>query len=164
MRDDIMDLVLLIVMLGITISVGFVGIVKERKDTEPVRQEYLQDKNTGTLPGYDIPSYGSFDGTLSGADLVLMTQIQDYYMPLPKKIRVAELNSSNEVVQKGDLDITSTYEAELAEYATLMKGFIGAEGYKNHYDMIFDDWKNLESNVDDSYTFTKLKKEKEIIK
>jgi hypothetical protein len=110
-RDEMIDLALFILILGIVISVGLSLAVRTEKQAREDSKILAEDKNTRTLKGYGINEYGTFDGSLTRAQAVLMMQVQDYYMPDPKKVTVLSKNGT-----KTDIEIVSTYKENLATY------------------------------------------------
>lgn len=136
MRDEVMDMLFIIVLLAITVACGFGVIVREQKNTNFYVQEYLADKNTKSIEGFVIPTYGDYNGTLSIGDAILVTQIQDQYMPLPRVIGndegTADVVITNIEHGKGGFD---------AGAYTKMKTYIDTSGgerftisYKSQFD------------------------------
>ena len=80
MRDEIMEMIYLVVLTALIISLGYVAVLNERKDTEQYVAELMEDKNVGLIESLILPAYGEYDGTLSKGDVILMSQIQHYYM------------------------------------------------------------------------------------
>lgn len=111
-KDDIIDLVLTILILGVVISVGLNMAVNTEKKAREDSKIIAEDKNTKSLRGYGIDEYGDFDGYFTVKELALMIQVQDYgYIPGPRKVTTVD-NTGN----KQDINIVSTYKDELAMY------------------------------------------------
>ena len=150
-RDEMIDLALFILILGIVISVGLSLAVRTEKQARQDSQILAEDKNTRTLKGYGINEYGDFDGLLTTQEVVLMMQVQDYYMPEPKKVSIQDTidsNSDKELDILGEIEVVSTYKARLTDY--------GREVYRlltsiNNYspDNRFDVRYNVGNTADD---------------
>lgn len=89
---DMLDLALLILVLALTISLGFGIIYSSIRLVDNSANSFMEDKNTGRNKGYIINEYGAYDGTLSQLEVVLVSQIQDDNMPSPRKIKVNGLD------------------------------------------------------------------------
>lgn len=85
---------MLILFFALVMTCGYSVILREQKQTQSYRQEYLRDKNTRAVDGFVLPTYGEYNGTLSAADAMLMAQIQDQYMPLPRTIAFGNIDGN----------------------------------------------------------------------
>lgn len=97
---EMLDIGLLIIVLGLAISLGINNLYKTYRQVQSDSLSYMEDKNTGKSKGYLINEYGTYDGTLSKMQVVLMSQIQDSNMPSPRKV----------VVNGKDVDIPFNYK------------------------------------------------------
>ena len=145
MRDDTFDLISLIVLVALILSLGYIVILKENKATEMYNQSLLEDKNVGLVEGVIIPVYGEYDGTLTAGEVVLMSQIQDWYMPSPKTLVVKD---------GGTMEITSTIEAEKVTYGVQMVQFVKNSGGKR-YSINYDNGTNYATDEDDFFNIEK---------
>ena len=111
-RDDMIDLALTILVLGVVISVGLNLAVRTEKKAREDSMILSEDKNTRSLKGYGINEYGDFDGNFTAKELALMIQVQDYeYIPGPRQVTTIDNEGS-----KRDIEIVSTYKDELTKY------------------------------------------------
>lgn len=136
MRDEMMDVLFLIILLAITVACGYAVILREQRSTNFYVQEYLSDKNTKSVEGFVIPTYGDYNGTLSIGDAILVSQIQDQYMPQPRVIANDE-NTDNVVITsvehgKGGLDEAAF--TKMKAYLTASKGERFVISYKSQFD------------------------------
>lgn len=147
MRDDAFDLISLIVLVGMLISLGFMLVAKENRVTAMYNQKLYEDKNVQMVQGVVIPVYGDYDGTLTPGDVILMSQIQDWYMPSPKKLIIED---------GGIVDVISTVEAERATYGANMVKYVLASGGKR-FGLVYDNGKDL-TDKDDDFFFIEKKR------
>ena len=147
MRDEIMEMIYLVVLTALIISLGYVAVLNERKDTEQYVAELMGDKNVGLIESLILPAYGEYDGTLSKGDVILMSQIQDYYMPLPKTIKVED---------GGELEITSVIEGNLASYGHQMIQYVNASG-GTKFNIEYDNGDDLSTEEDDYFFIKKAR-------
>lgn len=145
MRDDTFDLISLIVLVALIMSLGYITILKENKETEMYNQSLLEDKNVGLVEGVIIPVYGEYDGTLTAGEVVLMSQIQDWYMPKPKTLVVKD---------GGTMEITSTIDAEKDYYGAQMVQFVQSSGGKR-FSISYNNGTNYASDEDDYFYIEK---------
>lgn len=159
-EDGMLDIVALVVVLGIVIATGFSTFFNTAKDVKSLNQIAYEDKNSNTKMGEDVQLYDESTGKLNKFDLVLCTQVQDYYMPDPKAF----------TINGKKIDITSTYESDLYNYALtawdLIKNDPDTEMVKNPitglmekrevtYDTEYNLGKNLQDPSDDTYIAVK---------
>lgn len=147
MREETFDLVALVILTALIISLGYNSILKERKATEAYNQTILEDKNVSMVEGVIIPLYGDYDGTLTNSDLVLMSQIQDFYMPEPKTLKVKDA---------GDVTITSTIEAEKLSYGITMMDLVERSG-GIRFTLSYNNGKDYSSKEDDYFYIEKVR-------
>lgn len=147
MRDEAFDLVALVSLVALILTLGYMTILKEFKVTEMHNQSLLEDKNVGLVEGVIIPMYGEYDGTLTAGDVVLMSQIQDWYMPNPKTL----------VVQGGGtMEITSTIEGEKDVYGNRMVSYVNNSGGKR-FSIEYHNGTNYATTDDDYFSIEKMR-------
>lgn len=136
MRDEIMDILFIIILLSITISCGFVVILKEQRNTNFYVQEYLSDKNTKSVDGFVIPAYGDYNGTLSVGDAILISQIQDQYMPQPRVIANDEGTTQVEItnIEHGKGGFDENAYINMKNYLDISGGERFIISYKSQFD------------------------------
>lgn len=146
MRDEMWDIVVGIVLLAIGISIGLNMI--HRADRFSITQSKIgiEDKNTNRLVGTVDKKYGEFSGSLTDLELLLTTQVQDYYMPEPKRMKIGTNGSNNEI------EITSTYKSDLFNYMNTTYDILKSRGYPNgtEFDIIYS-LGNTGNKEDDAY-------------
>lgn len=147
MREDSYDVVFLVLLAVLFISLGYVTVLNEQKRTESYNASLIEDKNVGVIDSLVIPGYGDYDGTLTKGDVVLMSQIQDYYMPNPKKLHIED---------GGELEIKSTVDVDKVSYGAKMIGYVGASGGNRFY-LKYDDGTNLAQSDDDCFFIGKAR-------
>ena len=147
MRDEAFDLVALVSLVALILTLGYMVILKEFKTTEMYNQSLLEDKNVGLVEGVIIPMYGEYDGTLTSGEVVLMSQIQDWYMPAPKTLIVEG---------GGTMEITSTIEGEKDVYGTRMVLYVNASGGKR-FSIEYHNGTNYATPDDDYFSIKKMR-------
>lgn len=147
MRDETFDVVYLIALAAMIISLGYVTILNEYKDTRSYNSEFVEDKNVGMIESLIIPVYGDYDGTLTKGDVILMSQIQDYYMPSPKVIQVEDT---------GKIEITSTVEGNIESYGQQMITYVNASGGQR-FSIEYNNGTDLTTTDDDYYFIKKMR-------
>ncbi|ROR31735.1 hypothetical protein EDD66_101353 [Mobilisporobacter senegalensis] len=100
---ELLDIALVTIIIGLITSTSLANLYKDYRKVLENNYSYMDDKNTGKNKGFLINEYGTYDGTLSKLEVVLVSQIQDENMPNPRKIIINGL----------DVDIPFTYK----EYA-----------------------------------------------
>lgn len=170
--DDSLDIVILIVLIAAILSVGLTAVLRERDRTTAYTSEYVNDKNTRrSLITQDV--FGDEDGYYRIDDIYLTLQIQNYYMPQPKKIAVSYISKGNDGVASGTevvlgpLDVTSLHEDERDVYCEFLNNFIDnylLKGTTNkekdlealRFELDLDLGEDLKSSDDDFYVFRKV--------
>lgn len=160
-EDGMLDIVAMVIVLGIVIATGFTMFYRTASDVKSTNQIVYEDKNSSTKAGEDVVLYDESTGKLTKFDLVLCTQVQDYYMPEPKAF----------TINNKRIDIVSTYESDLYNYALaawkLIKDDPTSELVKNNatgamenreilYDTQFSLWDDLKKEDDDTYIAKKV--------
>lgn len=124
-REDMVDLALLIFLIGIVISIGLSLAIKTEKKAREVNS-ILEDKNIKEIKGYGIEDFGDFDGTLTKEDIALMIVVQDNnYVPKPNKI-ILQNNDGTKMTYY----IYSSDSATLLNEGTAIYRFLKDEKYK----------------------------------
>ena len=110
--DGMFDLLTFILVLGACLFIGFGimgGMTKAASQTVA-----LDDKTMPELRGDNIVV--ETDGSLSRLDAILMTQVQDYNMPYPRRL-TTENESGAESLR---IDITSVYKLDVVGYGVML--------------------------------------------
>jgi hypothetical protein len=124
---DMLDLALLVLIMALSITLGFGTLYKSIKQVENSSNAYMEDKNTGRDKGYLVNEYGAYDGTLSQMEVVLVSQIQDENMPSPTKIKVNDL----------DVQIPFTYREYYFECAQNVWFMLKNQDYNSRYSLTY---------------------------
>src|SRR5690606_16959060 len=88
--EDMLDLIVTIFLLGLTVSISFTVILPIFNEDK--NQVGLVDKTSPEFLGYDLDD--NYDGALGYLDVVLVTQMQDFNLPEPKRFTLATDNPS----------------------------------------------------------------------
>lgn len=122
LRDDIVDVIVLLFLTSFLLTMGYTKILKEYKVTSQYSAEILEQKNLQEVEGVKLPAFGDYSGTLTAGQVVLMSQVQDWYMPKPKLIKVYNSNGDTVLPEDGGkgLEITETIDAQKQYYAKVM--------------------------------------------
>lgn len=144
MRDEMIDLVCLIVLTALLLSLGYVTVLSERKTTESYNAQLMEDKNVGLIDSLVIPVYGDFDGTLTKGDVILMPMVLDFYMPKPRTIKTED---------GGSITIESTIEGSKVAYGTQMAQYLNASGGER-FNLEYNNGEDL-NDTEDDYFFIK---------
>lgn len=97
--DDVFDILVVIFVLGISVMIGFGVVVPMVRDDYLKQDKVLEDK---TAPSHGYVTVNTEYG-MSKLEAVLMSQIQDYGVPSPKKYKVGDTM----------IDITASYKESL---------------------------------------------------
>ena len=90
MVDDILDLILMIILLGVSVGVGFSLILPMANQETLILNENIVDKSAPNILG-DVSSF-DYDGKLTKMEVLLQTQIQDFSIPRPKSFKVGGMS------------------------------------------------------------------------
>jgi len=102
----------------------------------------MQDKNTTVKNNaYVLTEYGSYDGSLSKAELMLITQIQDSNMPTPKSLKV----------HNTQFNINYTYKENLTIYGQYMSGAILNDDKDTRYVITYEYETDSNGKTNNSY-------------
>lgn len=107
MADDALDFLILILVLSVCVALGFGVVIPLLNDHNMGYQTELVDKSALQLSGSD-QNDSTYDGTLSRKEVILMTQVQDYSMPYPRRLTTPTLA----------VNITSLYKLDVIGYGT----------------------------------------------
>ena len=149
-RDEMIDIALTVLVLGIVISVGLGLAIRTEKKARQDSQILAEDKNTRELRGYGIDEHGDFDGTLTRPEVLLMMQVQDYYMPEPKKVTIVDINGI-----ETEIEIVSTYKEELMNYGIQAYNKLKDFSADTKYDVRFSRGLLADDPTDDTYLIRK---------
>ncbi len=141
MTDGILDLTVMVIVLAVVVAIAMGLIVPLVSQTYEDSRQMNYDKTVYKSLGETVISYGSYDGTMSKLEVILATQVMDWGMPEPRKIRVEDT----------DIEITSTYRTELMQYAGMIWNKIGADPGTTKYNYVYDIG-NPSTDMDDAYT------------
>lgn len=112
---EVLDIGILMIVLALCIVTGVSSTFMTNKRAYGYNEAYMQDKNTTIKNNaYVLTEYGAFDASLSKAELMLITQIQDSNMPAPKSLKV----------HGTQFNIDYTYKEYLTIYGQYMAGAI----------------------------------------
>ncbi len=112
---EVLDLGILMLVMALCIVTGVTSTFMTNRRAYKYNETYMQDKNTTVKNNaYVLTEYGSYDATLSKAELMLITQIQDSNMPDPKSLKVHDTQ----------FNIDYTYKEYLTIYGQYMAGAI----------------------------------------
>ena len=120
--EDILDLIVTIFLLGLTVSISFTVILPIFNEDK--NQVGLVDKTSPEFLGYDLDD--NYDGALGYLDVVLVTQMQDFNLPEPKRFTLATENPSMILV---DSTYNSSYN--LNQVKEIMLSLLNREGTTN---------------------------------
>lgn len=105
--DDVFDLLVLIFILGISVLVGF-GVVLPMTSDDYLKTNTVLEDKTAPEVGYETTV---LEPGMSKLEVVLMTQVQEFGVPDPKKYKVGNTM----------IDITASYqESSNLTYAGVM--------------------------------------------
>jgi len=110
--DDALDLVLTVIILGIVVAIGLSLAFRTEKKAREDTQILSEDKNTKSIRGYGIDDFGTFDGTLTSAEvaLTIASILQDSTVTKDKEITIyygrtltsIELNQIRNLIGEND--------------------------------------------------------------
>lgn len=124
--EDVLDFLKFLFFLGIVIVIS-TGIVTPILYDDTTNKLALEDKTSPVLKGEDVVT--NYDGTLSPLEVVLMTQVQDFDMPNPKKYRVTAPDASNQFVEADIGELGASYKSSynLNKYGTEVYALLKAD-------------------------------------
>lgn len=126
---DVLDLGILMLVLALCIVTGVTSTFMTNRRAYEYNETYMQDKNTTIKNNaYVLTEYGSYDATLSKAELMLITQIQDSNMPDPKSLKIHDTQ----------FNIDYTYKEYLTIYGQYMAGAIQSDEVDSKYLITYD--------------------------
>lgn len=108
--DDALDFVKFLFFLGIALIIS-IKIVTPILYDDTMDKSALEDKTSPVVKGLDTNS--TFNGTLAPLEVVLMTQVQDYDMPNPKKFKVIAPDTPNKSVTVDIGEIGGSYRSSV---------------------------------------------------
>jgi hypothetical protein len=121
---DILDLGILMLVVALCVVTGVTSTFMTNRRAYGYNETYMQDKNTTVKNNaYVLKEYGSYDASLSRAELMLITQIQDSNMPSPKNIKIHDTQ----------FNVNYTYKENLITYGQYMVSAILSDGKDTRY-------------------------------
>lgn len=88
MRDlveGMLDILYYLILGGICIAIGFSFVFGMVRDIDGVKHEFVGDKSVQKEHNFIASDY---DDSLSGFEVILLTQVQDANMPYPRRYKV----------------------------------------------------------------------------
>jgi uncharacterized protein YcgI (DUF1989 family) len=156
-KDDVIDTLILIFMVAFLLSMGYVTILKEYKETTKYSADLLEQKNMKIVEGVTIPAYGDFTGTLTKGQVVLMSQVQDWYMPSPKTITIYDADkNNNRTTEKGKVEIKSTIDDERSYYGQLMITLVNDFSEDCKFALSYDSGSDYTTTDDDFWALQRV--------
>ena len=98
-RDELIDLALVIMVMGIVITVGLGLTVRTEKKARLDSSVTLEDKNTRTQKGQGIDAHGDLDGGLTKEGIRYLFQIQDPIILESEKATILKADGTMEDIQ-----------------------------------------------------------------
>jgi hypothetical protein len=139
---EMLELGLLVIVLGLCVITGVTSTFNTNKRAYKYNEVYMQDKNTSIKNNaYALTEYGTYDSSLSKAELVLITQIQDANMPSPKSIKIHDTQ----------FNINYTYKEYLNMYGQYMISAIQSDAKDTRYIIAYEYETDAEGNTNNSY-------------
>ena len=126
---EVLDLGILMLVMALCITTGITATFNTNKRAYGYNETYMQDKNTTIKNNaYVLKEYGSFDASLTKADLMLITQIQDSNMPTPKSLKIHDTQ----------FNINYTYKENLTTYGQYMASAIQDDEINTKYQITYE--------------------------
>jgi len=85
LTEGILDILLFLIIGGICLSIGFGFVFSMTRDIDEIKH-FISDKSVQLENNYI--DNNSYDDSLSGFEVILLTQVQDNNMPFPRKYKV----------------------------------------------------------------------------
>ena len=142
---DILDTALLIIIIAIALRLGGTSLAADYKELS----QYKIENNDKTAPSKYTPSYktyGEYDGSLTQADVILMSQIQDFEATKVSSFKYEDFN----------VNVVSTYRTNLNTYANNIWAQIGDDDSNSKYKYVYH--YNYDEN-DDKEEYFAIEKE-----
>ncbi len=113
---EAVDLAILVLVMALCVMTGVTSTFKTNRRAYAYNETYMQDKNTSTKNNaYALTEYGTYDASLSRAELMLITQIQDTNMPNPKSLKIHDTQFSVDYTYKEYTNIYGQYMSSSIE-------------------------------------------------
>lgn len=126
---EVLDLGILMLVVALCIVTGVTSTFQANRRAYGYNETYMQDKNTTIKNNaYVLTEYGSYDASLSKAELMLITQIQDSNMPSPKSLKVHDTQ----------FNINYTYKEYLTTYGQYMAAAILNDEKDSRYKITYE--------------------------
>ena len=126
---ELVDIGVLMLVMALCIVTGITSTFEANRRAYSYNETYMQDKNTTIKNNaYVLTEYGSYNASLSRAELMLITQIQDSNMPAPKSLKIHDTQFS----------INYTYKENLSIYKQYMESAILADNMDTRYAITYE--------------------------
>lgn len=144
---EVLDLGILMLVIALCIATGVTSTFNTNRRAYGYNETYMQDKNTTVKNNaYVLTEYGSYDASLSKAELMLITQIQDTNMPAPKSLKIHDTQFS----------INYTYKENLSTYGQYMASAILNDEKETKYLIAYE--YEIDDNGNTTNAYFNLKK------
>lgn len=169
---DLLDVFIMVILCLVVVPIGYRVVVRQQTMYR-LEKAVVEDKNVRSRERI-TDNISSAGGEYDTWELLLSTQIQDYYMPQPKALSVMGLDNGKESYLL-PLDISATFEAErdiyvdqfqnqlrridgLTREVTITKedGTTATETLPRLFTLEFSPGANINSTNDDYFYFKKL--------
>lgn len=157
MRDEMVDLAVFIIVLGVVLGVMVAICVPMLNESNSLDSTLQQDKTVYRLVGENLQNSAEYDGKMSNYELILCTQVQDYGMPIPKSIYIPPRNTADANSVPADsssrfVEITSTYKIDMLNYGLSVWDKIKKDSDGTRYNIVYNFYEDKTSDEDDNYT------------
>jgi hypothetical protein len=146
---EVLDLGILMLVMALCIVTGVTSTFQTNRRAYGYNETYMQDKNTTIKNNaYVLTEYGSYDASMSKAELMLITQIQDSNMPSPKSLKIHDTQ----------FNINYTYKEYLTTYGQYMASAILNDEKDTRYKITYEYEVNNDGKTQNAYfNFAKVK-------
>lgn len=160
---DILSLAILVILIGFSLFSGVSSLVQMDKEIQQYDVTY-EDKTSTVKYTPSTKTYGTYDGTLTGEELIVMSQMLDVSQPYEKVIYFSEVTCqvcmangitttmAYEEIDKDDpkckkcghaitncIKITNLFRDQLSEVKKSVEQYIGNDDpNKTSYDLVYD--------------------------
>lgn len=127
MHESVFDAILITMLLTLGFGVGYTELNKAHRNA--TRDTIVRDdKGAERKDGSDLKLYGEYDGSLNKYEAVLLTQVQDYYMPEPKSLAI-----NGNVLQIKSTHESTQFNYGMAAWQSLKPEDTDSTKYRVHY-------------------------------
>lgn len=153
--EDTLDFLVFLFFLGLCLAVAFGVIIPIVHDSSSASSVGIVNKTAPKAQGSAVTT--SFDGTYSSLDIVLMSQVQDFEMPEPKRFVVQSPVSDSKVdIDIADIGVLYETDYNQQKYANQLANLLSVSGVDNHRYVI--NYFNGASGLADDYYIIEKKK------